>query len=267
MTDASVDLSPNQPLGVGAIIGESFSIFFRKIVAIFIVSLVPTVIGLLISGALIGFGTALGTDTPDFTQPGAAVGFAVSTIISIAIYGLTIALLVQLAYDAKLGRPINIGGYLSNGIKNLLPVVILTIVATIAFGIGFALLIVPGLWIYAVICVTVPAIVIDRAGFGGLGRSARLTKGYRWPIVGAVILMFLIIMGVGMVAGIVIGLVGAGAVGAGLGIGAIVALLLVQGVINTLSYGFSSIVTALIFARLKEIKEGVSVDDLVAVFE
>src|SRR3546814_15392056 len=63
-----------------------------------------------------------------------------------------------------------------------------------------ALFLLPGLWLLAVFAVVVPAIVVEGAGFGGLGRSIGLTKGFRWPILGAmtVIVMLTMLPGAGV---------------------------------------------------------------------
>ena len=47
----------------------------------------------------------------------------------------------------------------------------------------------------------------------------------------------------------------------------IIPLFLIQSIGNAIAYGFGSVIVALAFARLKEIKEGVGIDDLVSVFE
>ena len=46
------------PLGVGGIIGDSFSILFRKFLTVVMVSFVPMAVGLLASGFLVGWGVA-----------------------------------------------------------------------------------------------------------------------------------------------------------------------------------------------------------------
>ena len=177
MTD-TVTTGGKAPLGVGSIISESFSILFANFVKVLMIAFIPTVVGLLISGAILGFGVALGIEGPaaalDPTDLGGFfAGIAVAAVIQMVIYGLVIALMVQLAYDAIVGRPVKLVEYFGPALRAALPIAVLTFVATILYGIGFALLIVPGLWLYAVFSVTAPAVVIDKVGFGGLGRAAR----------------------------------------------------------------------------------------------
>jgi len=258
MTDATLG-QPKASLGIGSIIGESFSILFGHFLQVVIVAFVPSLLGFLVSGALIGFNAALGIEPPQFTSAASTVAFAFSSIINIVVYSLTTALLVQLAYDAKLQRPVQLGRYFGPALGSLVPLAVLSIVAGILVGIGAMLLLIPGLWLYAVFSVMAPAVVIERVGFRGLGRSAALTKEYRWPIIGSLVLAAILIVIINMIAGVLIGLI----VSAG---GTILAVILFAA-LSTIGAGLLSIMIALIYARLREIKEGVSVDQIASVFD
>ncbi|WP_417677509.1 hypothetical protein [Roseibium sp.] len=260
MTDTTLG-QPKPPLGVGEIISDSFSILFGKFIPVIIVAFVPSLIGLLLSGMLVGFGAVLGTETPQYTGPGMAVANVLSGIIDIVVYSISAALLVQLAYDAKLGRPVQLGRYFGPALSALFPLVVLSLVAGILAGLATIVFIIPGLWVYAVFSVMVPAIVIDRVGFGGLGRSASLTKEYRWPIVGAMILIVicavLITLAAAFIIGLIVNIVPFGMV---LGIPLFAAL-------SAIGAGILGIFVALLYARLREIKEGVTVDQIASVFD
>ncbi|MDN3721053.1 hypothetical protein QW131_22225 [Roseibium salinum] len=216
-------------------------------------------IGYLLSGALIGFDVAIGVEEPQFTSAGSGFAFALSAIVNMVVYSFATALLVQLAYDAKLGRPVQIGRYFAPALSALVPLGILSIVVSIIVGLGFALFIVPGLWLYAVFSVMAPAVVIERVGFGGMGRSATLTKEYRWPIAGALLLGILCVVVINLVAGLLMGVIVA--------VGGTFLGLIIFAAVSTVGAGFVSIVIALIYARLREIKEGVSVDQIASVFD
>ncbi len=257
-------IAPKVSLGVGGIVSSSFSILFRNLIAVMIVAFIPSLIGLLVSVAMNGVGLTLGVDTGEPLAIGSPAMMVVGVILQFAIQGLTIALLVQLAYDAKLGNPITPVAYISPAIKAIVPIMVLSLVIGILAGIGFVLLIIPGLYIYAVFCVTTPAIMIERAGFSGMSRSAALTKDYRWPVVGALILLGICTIGLGIVTtflvSAIVPIIGLNAAGFGIGI-------LLFALVNGLTYGLSGIGAALIYARLRDIKEGVSVDKLAAVFD
>ena len=117
------------------------------------------------------------------------------------------------------------------------------------------------------------AAVIDRSSFGSLGRSARLTKEYRWPIVGLFIVMFIIVFILQLVVGGAIAAVLFASVDTlatienGISTGSIIIFGLIVSLIYGLAYGLSGIAVALVYARLREIKEGVAVDQIASVFE
>jgi len=254
------------PLGVGSIIGDSFSILFRKFLTVMVLSSGPLIIGLAISGLLVGWQVTLNgeIDPASFTGGGFWAKWGVSMVVQMAIYGITTALLVQLAYDAKLDQSRSVGAYFGPALRSAFPIAVLMIATMFLVFLGAIALLIGGLWVYAVFSVTTPAIVIERAGFRGMGRSATLTKEYRWPIIGALILVFLITIALSLAMQFIVGLIVApfGTSGVGVAISIIVMALL-----QSVTLGLSSITAALIFARLKEIKDGVSVDQLVSVFE
>ncbi len=264
MTDMSISSgSTPAPLGVGSIIGEAISILFSKLFAVMLVCVAPILLSLVISGVMIGWSATLGgAAVGDVAAPPSPGAIAISTILNLVINGILTALIVQLAYDAKLGRPTRLGSYFGPALRAAVPIAILSLVAGLLFGVAMIALIVPGLWVYAVFSVMAPAVTLEKGvGFKGLGRSAALTKGYRWPIVGAMILAGIVMMLFLFAVGLVVGLVAA-ATGGGL-----LLPLVLYALLTTLSSGFAGILISLIYARLREIKEGVGLDQIVSVFE
>jgi hypothetical protein len=261
----SANVQTGAPLGVGAIVSESFSILMKHFVSVVILAFVPTLVGNLVSGGLIGWGVMLGTQAPQGDSAAQIfIPIMLSVAVQLVVYGLATALLVQLAYDAKLDRPLRMGSYMGPALGSVLPIAILGIVAGILVVLGFVALIIPGLWLYAVFSVMSPAVVIEKVGFGGLGRSAALTKEYRWPILGAIIIIGIINFVIGLIAQWIVGMLVSASGG---GIGGVVIFLIFQSLITSISFGLGSITIALIYARLREIKEGTSVRDIAAVFD
>lgn len=262
MSTAETNMAP-EPLGVGKLVSSTFSIFFANIVKIIILGFIPTVLGLVISGLMNGWGVVLGTAEPDFLAPGGVLMFVLSMLVQMAIYGITIALLVLLAYDAKMGKSRPLGDYFAPALFAAIPIAVLTIIATIVMSLGMIALIIPGLWVYAVFSVMAPAVLIDGVGFGGLRRSAELTKGYRWPILGTLLIILVATFLISIVVGLVIeGVEFLSTTGIGILISVVV-----SGLLYSLTYGLSGITISLIYARLREIKEGVGVDKLAEVFD
>lgn len=264
---------PKTPLGVGAIIGESFSIFFGRFILIVSIAFVPSLLDYIISGFLVGYDVVNQLKEPDLTDTGDALAYVLTFISEITADALATVLLVQLVHDMKFRRSIRLVRYFDRVPSVILPLVILSIATSILSiailfnkipglyvgSILLVLLIAPQFWLNTVFCVMAPVIVIEHAGFGGLKRSAALTRGYRWPIVGLVLLANICILpiaiGSGYLVDVVVNLAG-NAPG-----------IILSSAATSLETAFTAILVALTYARLREIKEGVSVDQIASVFD
>ncbi len=248
-------------LGVGSLISRTFSVFFKNFLLFLMIAFVPTlVLGILNYLVLPDIVEAGLSGTPqnpgDVFTPAYFLVIALSMVVYLLIIGIT----TLAAYDASLGRKIDIGSYIGRTLGGALPIIVLGILFYILISIGFVLLIIPGLYLLARYYVFVPAILIENVGFGGLGRASSLSKGYRWPIVGALLVIFILIL----LVTIAMQLISMFIV---LGIGGVFAVLVLQAIFSGVSYGLSAVFTALLYARLRELKEGVGMTDLVQVFE
>ncbi|MCV0429500.1 MAG: hypothetical protein K5905_29000 [Roseibium sp.] len=257
-TGFEVDL-PKIPLKAGSIIAESFPIFFRCFSVILILGYIPTALGLAGSSLLIGTNAALGLEEAKFVTPGDTINFISAMVLEFVVASVTTALLVQLAYDAKLRRTLHFKRYILPTLKAFLPIAVLGLIVSVLSVLGIIALIIPGLWISAVFIAVPPAIVIERKGFAALARSVQLTRGYRWPI--ALVLVMAIVWSIAFefFGQFLVGLVD---FEDGVSLRATV-----YSVVSTVGVGWPAILTALTYARLREIKEGISVDQIAEVFE
>jgi hypothetical protein len=258
-TSANAGNSPTQspskpPLGVGTLLQDSFSILFRHFFPIVIIGFVPSLLGVIISGNLVGFEAVISMEDSSVTGSSTLTG-----LVDLMVYSVTTIFLVQLAYDAKLQRPVQIVRYIKPALTSLFPVVIMSLIVGLLIGLAAFALLIPALWVAAVYSVMEPAVVIERAGFRGMARSVYLTKEYRWPIAGALILGWLCVAVIIIVAMLVVDLV--------MQTENLVASVVIFAALTSVGTGLVSLLTALIYARLREIKEGVSVDEIAAVFD
>ncbi|WP_299752445.1 hypothetical protein [uncultured Tateyamaria sp.] len=250
--------SDSVSLGVGNIVGESFSILFGNLIAVIPLVLVPVLLSIVIASSMVGADVALGVEAPDFSTFSNIAIWALMFVVQIVFYALATALLVQLTYDAKLGRPLQPGRYISPALRSAILIAVLTIISSVLVGLASIALIIPGLWVYAVFSMIVPAVLFEGAWFRGLRRSAMLTKGYRWPICGVLLLIGVCAGTVSFLASVVASfLVDTGDW----------AMIAAFSAIAVFAVGLAGISIALIYARLREIKEGVSVDKIVSVFD
>ncbi len=262
MTDVALG-GARPKLGIGKIIGETFSVFFRHIGHIALLSLLPSLLIVLVSYMLLPEGAAeynLFEGLDPVTNPPPPYSFVnnmASTIFSLAVMAIVSALIVRLAYDAKSGRPMRTAIYVSSAVNNLIPLVVCSVGASLAIGGGLGLFILPGLYLAAMWCAMTPAIVIEGAGYKSFGHSRALTKNYRWPCMGVLIvigistmipsMMFIALIGFPINSGPVV-------------------YVLTSIVSSIISFGLFGVATALLYARLREIRDGTSVDELADIF-
>ena len=259
-------VAPKAPLGVGKIVSETFSTLFANFGKVILLGFLGAFLGFLLNFALLGFDAAIGSAGSE-PAPGEVGGFVfgiiASMVVGMLIYAFATALLIQLAYDTKLGRSNPLSVYFRSAMPAVVPLAVLVLVISVLTGLGMILLVLPGLWVYAVFYVTAPVAVIERGGFGSMRRSASLTKQYRWPIVGLFVIVMIISVVVSIVATLAassLGFMAGGAVGQ-------IILGAVFSAINGFAYAVGGIATALTYARLREVKEGVAVDQIAAVFD
>ncbi|MSU88113.1 hypothetical protein GE300_00610 [Rhodobacteraceae bacterium 2CG4] len=254
------------PLGIGRLVTSTFGLLLRHAPLFLAISLIPSVgqAALQLFAYPTDFGDIAAGEpaTLYLTRVFAVIG--ISLIISL----LTMGAITMAAYDVRLGNPVRVGRYLTRTLGAAPAIVVLGLLLYVAMGFGFLLLVLPGLYLMARYWVMAPAILVERAGFRGLGRAAELTQGYRWPILGAGVLMFVVVILIS------IGLAEALGVAAGpnaFGTTAMLSpgytvVLLVQALTAAIQITLLSIFTALLYARLREIKEGLGMEDLAAVF-
>ncbi len=254
-------------LGVGGLISSSFSLVFRNFVPMLILGGVPALIGVMMNLAV--FGSAqqnmlLAVTDPELyaatVQYVSPITQGLVMLVGIVLWGIAIAAVTAGAYRALTGGSINTGRALSIALSRFFPLILCMIVTGIAVYLGIIALLLPGLYLMALWFVIVPAIVVEGRFFDSLGRSAALTKDYRWPLVGLIVI-FLLIMTL-MTA------VSAAAQGFGFAMGTIGLILAnVIGVaVGGFFYALAGALGALTYARLVDIKEGTGISSLAEVF-
>jgi hypothetical protein len=134
------------------------------------------------------------------------VGGILSALIGLFAAFLLQAALVKAVQDVRDGRvDLNFGETVSAAVPFILPVAAASILAAIGIGIGFVLIIVPGLVLLTFWSLIIPFIVIGGAGvFDAFSRSWRTVRGYAWHVFGTYVLVFLILIVVDIVLGLIL---------------------------------------------------------------
>jgi hypothetical protein len=230
--------------GVGEILGETFSIYFANFLPFAVltaVALAPAyALGFLIGGAprvsalLILSGLLLG-------------------LISILASYITTGAITFGVFQQLRGNDASIAECLSRGLSLLLPVFGLALVQSLAIGLGLMACIVPGLLLAVRWAVSIPAAVTEgTGGSASIERSTFLTDGLRWDVFG--VLFVLGVIQIGSVA--LLRLVA----------GNPILFLILTGLKDLLVVGISATGSAVMYYRLRGIKESVDVDQISSVF-
>ncbi len=168
------------------------------------------------------------------------------------------AIVVYAAFQDLRGRQPNAAESFRQGVSRVFPVIVASLLTGLVVGVGFLLCIVPGLVALCAMAVVVPACVVEQLGpIDSMSRSADLTTGHRWPI-----------LGVG-VAWVVITLVVAGAIGLAMRGASATAIptRLAEWVWEVLSTSYTSVYAAILYHDLRAVREGIGIDEIASVFD
>jgi hypothetical protein len=141
----------------------------------------------------------------------------IASLVALIATAFYQGMVVELVRDVQDGRRDSSIGEL---FRSVAPVVVrlalVSLLFGLAVGLGFVLLIVPGLILMTIWAVVAPVMVIERPGvFAAFGRSRALVRGQGVPVFGVVIVVLLLSLLIGVVAVVLaapLGLAGTAAV-------------------------------------------------------
>jgi hypothetical protein len=188
---------------------------------------------------------------------------ASSTLVYVVFGFLLQAAITQGTVSWLSGEAFSIGKSLSVAVKNVMPLVVIAILATLGIGFGFALLIVPGIILVLMWSVVAPVRVTEGTGITeSFGRSRALTKGYR----GRIFLLFLGYFVVASIAGMVLALLVAGTMLPKPGNLSAVYLAL-SWILRVVLSSITAAGAASIYYELRLVKEGIGAQQMAAAFD
>jgi hypothetical protein len=281
MTDTSYRANPvaHGDFRVGAVLSRSMSILQRNFPAFFLLMLVASLPNLFVSGPLAP------RDPVTLGITASAAGLLV-----LLLSGVGQAVILYATVQDMRGRPPALGDMLAKGFSRILALIGLGIVVILAMLVGLVVMLVPTLLVtassaqvglasglvvgadmlaifiafWAVVLmwfVALPACVVERLGpFRSLGRSRWLTKGYRWRILGLLLLVMLAAIVVGAVFFLLIFALDAF-------VGSESAEALANVIWGGLAGAFYAVVLAVTYHDLRVAKEGVDAEQIAAVFD
>src|SRR5438105_308068 len=203
----AVPVYEERRMSVGRVFQRAFgAIGLNPIVILTLALIVGALPGLLMSYLFV----QLGIGSPETLRTGAIpfrgyvglmfIVFLINMVISALVQGS----LTRATVSANEGIRATFAESLSAGLRVVFPLIGLSLLWAIGVGIGFILLIVPGIILLMMWSVAVPALVVEREGvFAAFSRSAQLTKGARWKIFGLSLVLLVIYWLLSLIAGLV----------------------------------------------------------------
>jgi hypothetical protein len=239
----------------GTVVSGSFAVFFRNLIPFLFFAFLLTVPGLLYD-----------LYVPEAAEPRGGLGISLRDVIGIVVdivcSTLLGATLVYGTVQELRGRHASLLASIGQGLRVILPALGVGLVAGIGIAIGLVLLIVPGLVLLTIWWVAMPATVVERLGtFASLGRSLQLTRGFRWPIFGIVLLfgvltvLILFLLGVLLTPMLLRG-----------NLDPVTFIIIVWAAAAVIS-AFTSVLAGVGYFTLRVEKEGVDLDQVAAVFD
>jgi hypothetical protein len=223
----------NRKLDVGATLGEVFSIY-RENAGV----LLPVAFWLFLVVAILN---GIAGSSLVLLLLYAVVGIAAGTL-----YQGTVVNLVRDVQDGR--RDFSAGELLSSATPFILPLIGAGILAGIAISIGLFLLLVPGLILLTIWAVIAPVIVVEKSPvMDSFGRSRALVRGNGWPVFGAIVVAFLIVL---------VGSLVFGAIAASIADGPLLRIVF-SALASTITAPISALVAAVLYFRLRAF-EGVA---------
>jgi uncharacterized membrane protein len=272
------DYGTYQPPIVGLRVGDTLSSAAKVIGANFVplvvlatICLLPAV-GLDLALKLLPFtnvtqnvGEDMARGNYDWLVPYIGLGAAVMLLQMVLTY-VSEGAVMLLTVEYLAGRRASIGESLRKTVGRLLVIVVAAIVQGLLVGLGTLFCIVPGVILSCALFVAVPAAVAEKTGpIESLRRSAALTDGSRVPI----FLLFLIFIAMSFALSGVAGVAAMPSAMAGEAVNPLPLMLFsfaVQWMTQVLQTIVLAVLAAVVYARLRAIRDGIDAEALAQVF-
>lgn len=259
-------LTEERSLSIGTVLSRTFGTLSDNPMATFGIAFLFGALPQLLYSYFIGSTLAMADRASTLASVTVSIAsFVVFMLLSMLVQGAMVRATVAHAEGLRASLAQCIG----TGLSAAVPLIGLSVLMVLGLMAGFMLLLVPGVILYLMWSVAVPALVAEEQGvFAAFGRSRWLTKGARWKIFGlqlvllVLIFVFSAVYGAIMLAG---GMTAAATVLDGVARPTPL-LLIVSAISNTLLIAFWSTAQANLYLGLREWKDGPQAGKLAEIF-
>jgi len=239
---------------IGQALAQTFRVWIRKIAPFMLIALIVHAPMILLYFAWVDRSEA----AADTSQPYHLVSLVYGGFAGPLLTGIyTYAVIQELR-----GVRSTLGQTVSVALTCLFPVLVLSLLQGLGIAIGLLLLVVPGLMLMVMWIAVIPVLVVERRGvLASFGRSVQLTAGCRWRIFGLLLVAWVIwwVPSLGLLVLVEVGVstfseqsLARYIVDLGFEIG---------------SGAFWGVLSAVIYNNLRQLKEGVTPDEIAQIFE
>jgi hypothetical protein len=172
---------------IGDVLGEAWALYRRFLWPFFLTALVVF--------AVLDLLSALAASASGDSTAATIFWSLIAAVIGVVGYFWVQGALVELVRDVRDGRADRSVGETYRTVQPRLPALIVAgILAAIGIGIGFLLLIVPGLFLLTIWSMLAPVIVLESRSAGeSFSRSREIVRGHGWTVFGLIIVTFLLV--------------------------------------------------------------------------
>ncbi len=166
---------------IGRVVSRAFAVLGRK--AALFIGLTLLISGLpnLLLSALVA--SQMANADPNNLNPAQMGSFWLTLIVGFITYYIASAALTHASVLEVNGQKPGFAAALKTGVRHLLPLLGMGVLAGIGLMVGFLLLLIPGIILGIMWSVAVPAMVAENLGImASLSRSRDLTRGSRWRL-------------------------------------------------------------------------------------
>ena len=158
--------------------------------------------------------------------------------------------------DLRQSRP-RFADIVLNGLRSAVAVVLVAVASGVLVMLGFLLLVIPGLIAATMYWVAVPAAVVEQTNVSrSLARSAELTAGYRWPVFGIIVIFTVVQSVLERLIDSVRGFEQH-----------FLLILALTWLVSASITAFGAVVSTVSYYRLRQVKEGIGIDEIAEVFD